>query len=190
MKNKFITILFILISTFSFAQAGINSDEIQIKKSLAYFANSIMAKKMNQAVDSIYPKYFTLISKEQMIQILEMTYNNPLLKIDMQDLNFGNIEKPELINGEYFSLTNYGFTLQCDVSAMNEEMQNIIANAMKTKYGKNNIKSVKKGVYIIDAKMRACAISKDKKYWKFLILDEKYKPQLVEILPKKILDKI
>jgi hypothetical protein len=56
MKNKFITTLFVLISIFSFAQAKVNFEEIQIKKSLTYFANSIKAKKMNQAVDCIYPK--------------------------------------------------------------------------------------------------------------------------------------
>ncbi|MFC0425864.1 hypothetical protein [Chryseobacterium scophthalmum] len=95
MKNKFITILFVLISILSFAQAKGSSEEIQIKKSLTYFVNSIKAKKMNQAVDCIYPKYFTVISKEQMTQILEMTYNNSLLKINIQDLSFGVIEKPE-----------------------------------------------------------------------------------------------
>ncbi|MNU13326.1 hypothetical protein D3C71_13640 [compost metagenome] len=136
MKNKFITTLFVLISIFSFAQAKANSEEIEIKKSLTYFLNSIKAKKMNQAVDCIYPKYFTVISKEQMTQILEMTYNNPLLKIDIQDLSFGVIEKPELIDGEYFSITNYGFKLQCDVSSMNDETQNKIETAMKAKYGR------------------------------------------------------
>ncbi|MBM7419919.1 MULTISPECIES: hypothetical protein [Chryseobacterium] len=190
MKNKFITTLFVLISIFSFAQAKANSEEIEIKKSLTYFLNSIKAKKMNQAVDCIYPKYFTVISKEQMTQILEMTYNNPLLKIDIQDLSFGVIEKPELIDGEYFSITNYGFKLQCDVSSMNDETQNKIETAMKAKYGQNNVQLLKKGVYVINAKMRACAISTDKKYWKFLILEKHYKHQLVRILPKKILDKI
>lgn len=190
MKNKFITTLFVLISIFSFAQAKVNFEEIQIKKSLTYFANSIKAKKMNQAVDCIYPKYFTVISKEQMTQIMEVTYNNPLLKIDIQDLNFGVIEKPELIDGEYFSITNYGFKLQCDVSSMNDETQNKIETAMKIKYGQGNVKLLKKGVYVINAKLRACAISKDKKDWKFLILEKNYKPQLVKILPKKILDKI
>jgi hypothetical protein len=190
MKNKLITAFFIVISVFSLAQTKINSDEIQIKKSLTYFVNTIKAKKMKQAVDCIYPKYFTVISKEQMTQLMEMTYNNPLLKIDVQDLNFGVIEKPELIDGEYFSIANYGFKLQYDISSMNDEVQNKIETALKAKYGNGNVDLLEKGIYIINAKMKACAISKDKTYWKFLILEKNFKPQLVKILPKKIFDKI
>jgi hypothetical protein len=38
--------------------------------------------------------------------------------------------------------------------------------------------------------MKTCAISKDKKYWKFVILEKEYKAQLKKVLPQKILDKI
>lgn len=190
MKTKALTFIFFLTTFLVFAQKKTINDDLQIKKSLTYFVNSIKAKKMDQAVNCIYPKYFTIISKEQMKQGLEMAYNNPLLKIDIQNLSFGDIEKPELINGEYFSIANYGFTLNCDISSMNDDMQNKIENALKTKYGKSNVKSLRKGVYMINAKMRACAISRDRKYWKFLVLEKQFKPQLVKILPKKILDKI
>lgn len=190
MKNKLITTFFILISIFSLAQTKVSSDEIQIKKSLTYFVNSVKAKNMNQAVNCIYPKLFTIVPKEQMIQGLEMSYNNPMLKVNIQNFNFGGIEKPELIGNEYFSITNYGFKMQCDVSAANDEMQMNIEKALKGKYGKNNVKAVRKGIYDIDAKMRACAVSTDKKNWKFLILEKSYKPYLNKILPKKIIDKI
>lgn len=191
MKTKFFTILFILFSIFSFAQAKATSDDQSIRKSLVYFVNTIKYKKIDQAVECIYPKFFTIISKEQMTQLLNMTYNNPLLKVEVQDMKFGNIEKPELISGEHFSIVNYFLKLKCDVSAMNEDMKKKIGEAMISKYGKGNVKFVQnEGSYIINADMRACAISKDKKNWKFLILEKQYKPQLVKILPKKILDKI
>ncbi|MFC7347032.1 hypothetical protein ACFQO9_09930 [Chryseobacterium zhengzhouense] len=190
MKNKLIKVFFSLISIFSLAQTKISSDEIQIKKSLTYFVNCVKAKNMNQAVSCIYPKFFTIVPKEQMIQGLEMAYNNPVLKVNIQNFDFGVIEKPELIGNEYFSITNYGFKMQCDVSAANDEMQMNIEKALKSKYGKNNVKAVRKGIYDIDAKMRACAVSKDRKLWKFLVLEKSYKPYLDKILPKKVIDKI
>lgn len=113
------------------------------------------------------------------------------MKIDVQDLKFGDIESPELINGEYFSITNYSFLLKCNVSSMNEEMKKQINTALMTKYGKNNVKYLaNEGTYLINAGMKACAVSKDRKYWKFVILEKEYKTELIKILPKKVLDKI
>ncbi|MEF9478657.1 hypothetical protein OWR28_13980 [Chryseobacterium sp. 1B4] len=107
MKTKSLFFLLILLSFTAFSQTKTNSDDTAIKKSLTYFVNSIQSRQIGQAVSCIYPKFFTIVSKEQMTQILNMTYNNPFMKIEVQDLKFGTIEKPELITGEYFSITHY-----------------------------------------------------------------------------------
>lgn len=191
MKTKSFLFLFMFLSLMSFAQTKANPEDAAIKKSLTYFTNSIKNKKIDQAVNCIYPKLFTVIPKEQMNQILNMTYNNPMIKLEMNNLRFGNIEKPELINGEYFSIANYFFQLKWDVSSMNDDIKKKISSALMNKYGKNNVKYLaNEGTYLINANMKACAVSKDKKYWKFVILENEYKPQLVKVLPKKILDKI
>jgi hypothetical protein len=179
------------LSFISFAQAKANPDDLAIKKSFTYFVNSIKAKKIDQAVSCIYPKFFTVIPKDQMTQILNMTYNNPFMKIDIQGLQFGNIEKPELISGEYFSITNYILKLKCNVSSMNDDMKKKISGVLMSKYGKNNVTYLaNESSYLINANMKACAVSKDRKYWKFVILEKEYKAQLAKVLPKKILDKI
>lgn len=67
---------------FSFAQ---NNHENNIKKDLNAFLNGIESKQMDKALNQIYPKYFKIVSKEQMKQILNMTYNNPAVFI----LNLG-----------------------------------------------------------------------------------------------------
>ncbi|MCA6066098.1 hypothetical protein JI747_002840 [Chryseobacterium sp. RG1] len=191
MKTKSLLFLFVMLSFISFAQTKVNTDDLAIKKNLTYFVNSIKTKKIDQAVNCIYPKFFTIVPKEQMTQILNLTYNNPFMKIEMQDLQFGAIEKPELINDEYFSITNYSSKLKCNVSSMNEEMKKQMNAALVSKYGKNNVKYLaNEGTYIINANMKACAVSKDRKYWKFVILEKEYKTELAKILPKKVLDKI
>ncbi|WP_228458641.1 hypothetical protein [Chryseobacterium aureum] len=125
-----------------------------------------------------------------MTQILNMTYNNPFMKIDVKDLKIGNIEKPERITGEYFSITPYFLKLKCNVSSLNDEMKKKMNSALTAKYGANNVKYLaNEGSYLINAGMKACAVSKDKKTWKFVILEKEYKKELVKVLPKKILDK-
>ena len=191
MKTKSLLFLFVLLSFISFAQTKVNTDDLAIKKNLTYFVNSIKTKKIDQAVNCIYPKFFTIVAKEQMAQILNLTYNNPFMKIDVQDLKFGAIEIPELINNEYFSITNYSLMLKCNVNSMNDEMKKQMNAALINKYGKNNVKYLaNEGSYLINAGMKACAVSKDRKYWKFVILEKEYKTELAKILPKKVLDKI
>ncbi|WP_336702203.1 hypothetical protein [Chryseobacterium indologenes] len=190
MKTKSLLFLFVLLSLMTFSQTKANPDDSTIKKSLTYFVNSIQSKQIDQAVSCIYPKYFNVVSKEQMTQILNMTYNNPFMKIEVQDLKFGNIEKPDFITGEYFSIIHYFLKLKCNVSSLNDEIKKKMNSALTSKYGANNVKYLaNEGSYLINANMKACAVSKDKKAWKFVIIEKQYKKELSTVLPKKILDK-
>ncbi|WEK70556.1 MAG: hypothetical protein P0Y62_03165 [Candidatus Chryseobacterium colombiense] len=191
MKTKSLLFLFFLLSFISFGQTKANPDDISIKKNLTYFVNTIKTKKIDQSINCIYPKFFTIVAKEQMTQIMNLTYNNPFMKIDVQDLQFGDIEKPELISGEYFSIVNYYLKMKCNVNSLNDDMKKQMNAALIGKYGKNNVKYLAdEGSYLINANMKACAVSKDRKYWKFVILEKEFKTELTKILPKKVLDKI
>ncbi len=191
MKTKIIVLSFFLISLISSAQTKVNTDDQAIRKSLVYFVNTIKYKKIDQSVECIYPKFFTVVPKEQMTQLLNMTYNNPFVKIDVQDMKFASVEKPELINGEYFSIAHYYLKLKGNVSAMNDDMKKNVGEMLTSKYGKANVKYLAdEGSYVINAPMKACAISKDRKNWKFVFAEKETKSQLVKVLPKKILDKI
>lgn len=191
MKTKIIILSFFLISFISFAQTKVNADDQAIRKSLVYFVNTIKYKKIDQTVEGIYPKFFTVVPKEQMTQMLNMTYNNPFVKIDVQDMKFASVEKPELINGEYFSIAGYYLKLKGNVNAMNDDMKKKVGEMLNSKYGKANVKYfADEGAYVINAPMKVCAISKDRKNWKFVFAEKEAKSQLVKVLPKKILDKI
>lgn len=191
MKTKSFLFLCMLMSSLIFAQTKQNPDDAAIKKSLTYFSNSIMSKKIDQAVNCIYPKFFTVVPKDQMTQMLNMTYNNPFMKIEVGNLKFGNIEKPELISGEYFSIANYYLTMKFNMGSVNDEMKKQLSTMLAKRYGQNNVKYLpKEGAYLINAAMKACAVSKDRKSWKFVFLEKEYKTQLVKVLPNKVLDKI
>jgi hypothetical protein len=82
-----------------------------INKSLTAFIKDIKSKKIENAVNYIYAKYLDKITREQVINMLNFAYNNPTLMVDINDFKIDNIEKPELINDEYFSMTNYSFEM-------------------------------------------------------------------------------
>ncbi|MCD1117149.1 hypothetical protein [Chryseobacterium turcicum] len=191
MKTKLITALLIFISLFSLAQTKTNADDQAIRKSMVYFVNTIKYKKIDQTVECIYPKFFTVANKDQLTQMLNMTYNNPFVKIDVLDMKFISVGKPELIDGENFSISSYYLKLKADVSSMGEEMKKSISEMLTKKYGKGTVEYLaKEGAYVINAPMKMVAVSKDKKSWKVVFADAEYKKKLIKVLPKKILDKL
>lgn len=194
MKSKIIGVLIVFFSILSFAQSNSNNYENDIKKSLGQFAQSIKTKNINNAVESIYPKFFSIVSKDQMKQILNFTYNNPALDIRILDFKVNSVENPEKINKDLFSIVNYStkMNLKVDWNAIpnGQNMKKQINDGLYKKFGKENVTYIPKSdQYLINSKMKACAVSGNGKDWKFIIVEESYKKQLSNILPKKILDK-
>ncbi|KFC22911.1 hypothetical protein [Chryseobacterium sp. FH1] len=191
MRKKLMIFLFSLLYTFAFSQ---NNYENTIKKDLNSFVQNMKSKDMGKAVEYIYPKYFTVVPKEQMKQILNFTYNNPAFKTTILDFKIIDIDKPEKINSELFSFANYGFKMNLKIDwtsfPNSQQLKTQISDGLYKKFGKENVTYFsKEDYYVINAKMKACAVSHDGINWKFVIIEKDYKPQLVKVLPKKILDK-
>ncbi|KQT18608.1 hypothetical protein ASG31_04190 [Chryseobacterium sp. Leaf404] len=188
MKTKLLMSLFVLMSLLFSAQ---NTDQKMISKSFSSFLETLKSKDIDKAVDNIYPKFFTFFPKDQMKMILNMTYNNPIMKVEIMNYKVTQVGSPELINGEYFSIVDYSTRIRCNAEGMQEEMRNKIKDVLVQKYGKGSVVYYPNEMaYYINAKTKACAISKDRKNWKYILVEREMKQQLNKILPKKILDKI
>ncbi|WP_312825002.1 hypothetical protein [Epilithonimonas sp.] len=190
MRKKLLILLLSVFYTFLFSQ---NNYENTIKKDLTSFVQNMKSKDMDKAVEHIYPKYFNVVSKEQMKKILNFTYNNPAIKTTILDFKVLDVEKPEKINNEFFSFTNYGFQMNLKIDwtsfPNNQQIKAQISDGLYKKFGKENVTySSKQDDYIINAKMKACAVSSNGNEWKFVIVEKDYKSQLLKVLPKKILD--
>nr|WP_315027726.1 hypothetical protein [uncultured Chryseobacterium sp.] len=195
MKIKLIIGVISLFSVFSFGQTMKNDYEMSVKKDFTVFFNSIKEKNIENAVNFVYPKYIAAIGREQMINVLNLSYNNPALVIDIQDFKVDHVVKPELIDGEYFSIMKYSFNMKFKVDWKvihdAESVKQKIADTLAARYGKDRVAYFSDGdYYVINADRKACAISKDQKSWKFLILEKEYRPQLINILPGKIIEKL
>lgn len=188
MKTKFLVSLFLMMSLLYCAQ---NNDQQAISKSFSLFLGNLKSKDIDRAVDNMYPKFFTVLPKDQMKMILNMTYNNPIMKVEIINYKVTQVANPELINGEYFSLVNYSTRIRCNAEGMQEEMRENIKKMLVQKYGSGSVVYYPNEMaYYINAKTKACAISKERKNWKYVLVEKEMKQQLNKVLPKKILDKI
>ncbi|MBD8081754.1 hypothetical protein [Chryseobacterium caseinilyticum] len=188
MKTKFLLSLFVLMSVCFSAQSN---DQQIISKSFSSFLGNLKSKDIDKAVEGIYPKFFTVLPKDQMTMILNMTYNNPIMKVEIINYNVTQVGNSELVNGEHFSIVNYSTRIRCNAEGMQEEMRNNIKKMLVQKYGNGSVVYYPNEMaYYINAKTKACAISKDRKNWKYVLVEKEMKSQLNKVLPKKILDKI
>lgn len=188
MKTKFLVSLFLMMSVLFSAQ---NSNQQAISKSFSSFLSQLKNRDIDHVVENIYPKFFTVLPKDQMKMILNMTYNNPIMKVEIINYKVTQVANPELINGEYFSLVNYSTRIRCNAEGMQEEMRENIKKMLVQKYGSGSVVYYPNEMaYYINAKTKAVAISKDRKNWKYVLVEKEMKQQLNKVLPKKILDKI
>ena len=195
MKIKLIVGIISLFSVLSFGQTKKVDYNDGIRRDFTSFLNNIKEKNIENAVNFIYPKYIAAIGRDQMFKLLSLAYNNPAFITDIQDFKVDHIEKPEFIEGEYFSMTDYSFTMKFKVDWKvvkdSESVKPKINDAVMLRYGKDHVTYFSDGdYYLIKDQMKTCAVSKDGNIWKFLIIEKKYKPGLTTILPEKILKKL
>ncbi|MDH6253518.1 hypothetical protein M2347_003245 [Chryseobacterium sp. H1D6B] len=195
MKTRITILLIVLITTFSYSQSKTINYEAGIRKSLTSFIENLKAKKIDNAVDFIYPKYFKVVSKEQVFTVLNLVYNNPSLIMDIQNFKINTVKKPEFIENTYFSTADYSLNMKFKVDwktvQNTEEVKQKLHEELAKKYGKENVEYVKnEDHYLINANMKACAVSTDGTDWKFLLLEDNYKQQLMNVLPDAVLEKI
>lgn len=168
-----------------------NADRQNITKSFSGFLYQLKNRDIDKVVENIYPKFFTVLPKDKMKMIFNMTYNNPIMKVEIINYKISQVGNSELVNGEYFSVVNYSTRIRCNAEGMQEEMRNTIKNILIQKYGNGSVVYYPKEMaYYINAKTKAIAVSKERKNWKYILVEKEMKSQLNKVLPKKILDKI
>jgi len=188
MKKLFLLIL-LSFSLFSCSQE--KSEISTIKSDFEKFILNIQNKNIGEAVNCIYPKFFEIVPKEQMRQMLEVTYNNPHLGISINKFNIDEVKNPEKINNEYFTSINYTFDL--DLKLNSDELKRkkeILQAGLERKFGPTNVNFENENqIFHINSSKKAIGISKNgKSDWKFIVIENEYKPYLLRVLPEKIIN--
>ena len=184
----------LLIITLIFSLLSCSQEQLEkstIKNDFEKYLLAVKNKKIDDAVNCIYPKFFDIVPKEQMKQMLEITYNNPQLGFIFKKYNIDDIKKIEHIKKEFYTTVNYTFDVELQLNS--EELkskQSLIKDKLESKFGSDNIKfSNENQTFQIHSTKKAIGISKDgKTNWKFVVMENEYKPYLIKILPEKIIN--
>lgn len=183
--KKTITLLTLFISLNTFAQ------EIKIlptlKRDFYNYYNLISAKKIDSALNYSNPKFFELIPRDQMKNLMEAVYKLPNVEYKTGIPTFLKVEELKKINN-----TNYvKFYIRSPIEMKFTDTENsedkilAITKNLEQKFGAANVKYDKPtGFFKINAEKIIIASSTDENQnWKFLTVDN---PRMKTILEKII----
>jgi hypothetical protein len=181
---------FVIISTFS-------QTDSELKNRLKLFMEANNALNFERIMDYTYPKLFTIVTREQMIEVMNNTFNNDEIKISMDSLKVDSVYKEFKLQANSYAKIKYSMKLVMkfkeDTTATENEknkMNESMLAAMQGQFGKANVITDSAGCLHIKVVTNMVAIKDEyAKEWCFVNLKEG-DPLTKELLTDELLDKL
>jgi len=194
-KRTLLTILFLTICTIGIAQ----DYKENIKSEFTEYLNALVNKEIEKSFEYIAPEFFEIVPKSQMIKLMEQTFNNPTMEIEIKNPKILTINDSEIIENKYYSQLTYSNQMNFKMNSEEEETDdekkmriNLTKLSFEQSFGAENVKyNEKTDFFEIYSEKDVFGISiNGKTNWKFLVLDKDSKIILDKILPKVLAEKI
>ena len=165
----------------------------EIKKDFNEYSKLISDKNINKALDYTNPKFFEIVSKEQMKNLLEAVYNMPNIEYKTGQVSYINFDELKKIDGvnyvKFFIISP--IEMKFNDIVLNKDKITKMINNFESKFGKGNVVFVEEsGFFKINAEKIIIASSDDNLVdWKFLTIDNpRMKIMLEKIIPSELLN--
>jgi hypothetical protein len=182
-----ILVLFIGINTFG---QDVNKE---IEEDFNEYHKLISERNIEKALEYTNPKFFELIPREQMKNLLESVYKMPNIEYKTgipSYVRFEDVKKFENVNYVKFFIKS-PIEMKFKEEELNDEKISLMTKSFEAKFGVGNVNYNKNtGFFSINADKIIIASSDDNlKDWKFVTVDNpKMKTLLEKILPLELLD--
>jgi hypothetical protein len=199
MRNFFISAVLVLLliscdnktSTKNATTATENSNyKEDVKRQFQEYTRLLVQKEYDKAAEFINPKLFKLLPKDQMIELMEKTFNDPEVEMTFDPPKNITVGEIKTINNIHYAKITYEDVLHMRMKSkdVTEQDTGFMKSTLAGKFGEDNVSyDLKTGRYVILAKHDAIAESADQKNWTFLTIEEEQKSQLEKIFPKELL---
>ncbi|MEM6379969.1 MAG: hypothetical protein AAF705_17370, partial [Bacteroidota bacterium] len=144
-------------------------------------------------------EFFEIVPKDQLIGLMETTFNNPSMEFEIKNPKILNIKDAQEIENKYYALLTYSNQMDMKVLGPQGETGDEKKNRIKTTqlaleqtFGSENVSyNVETDFFEIQSQKDAYGISKDgETNWNFLVIEKDQKLILEKLLPKELADKI
>lgn len=189
------TLLFLLVMSVATAQ--------DVKQTIAEeftdYQDAIINGEFEKSMKYITPEFFEIFPKDQLINLMEQTFNNPEITFEIKDTNIENIGDLEEIEGKHYSLLTYSNQMNMRFNVEEDETEEqkqsrigMTRVSLENTFGSQNVGyNPSTDFFEVKARKNVYAISVDgKTNWKFLVVEKGQKVILDQLLPKVLADKI
>lgn len=186
MKPVFSFFCFLLLVITSEAQ----DYKDQIRADFTKYVTHLAQKEFPQSMDYMNPAFLKVVPKDKLIEVMEKTFNNPEIEIELDSTEIMSVDDKKLIKGENFAKLKYTNLLRMKFNAEGKEKINTdetFAN-LKEQFGEENVRFDKTSEFFtIRVYKNVVANSKDLQRWTFVVVEERQKSILVKFLPEEML---
>ncbi|MFY0483928.1 hypothetical protein ACI6PS_15135 [Flavobacterium sp. PLA-1-15] len=196
MKKNILVLLLILI----FSPLNAQNHEEGIRRQFREYNQLVLDKKINEALDYTIEDLFTIIPREQMVNMMESVLNTPSMEFrgtipeitDMEPVR--EIEGASYVRFKNKAIMEVKFLQSPDepkrTPEEEQEYNTMLMATLQEQYGEEYVTfDAQSGFYKTVTIKTVIAKSKDLKNWKFAILDSPtMKVLLGKFIPKELLD--
>lgn len=185
--KKLIAFLLFMTPLFLLAQS---EDQKQVSKSLDQYFQYNMDRNLDGILDMVNPKLYNLISRDQMKQTFEATFNNPQFSIDMTDFKSGDISEIFELNGEKFAVADYSHGMAFNFNEADSMMTSAMMQAFSAQNGASDVKLSDDGK-VLSASMKKTLWAYQPEgddAWYFNDYDPSNKMMMTQLIPEEAIN--
>jgi hypothetical protein len=161
-----------------------------VRQQFLRYTDLLIKKDFSRSMDYMNTDFLKIFPKEQLVLLMEKTYNNPQLSFSIENPTILSIADNRLIGSRNYVKLQYSNYLKLHFASHPEKKLDTAATkkALETQFGQANVKyDGKTNTYRILVIKNAIADSKDKQRWTFVVVEDKQKPILEKFIPKELL---
>lgn len=197
MKNQLSLIIALMFALVLTSEAQVAKKEI--KDGFIEMQAAIAEKDFTKSIEYTADELFTLVPKDQMLVILETTFNNPQMEIVAGIPEVLSISEPEKEGEKFYAIIESEgiqkmrmFNQEGQPEPKGSEIVNSLQANFESVFGAENVSfDEKTNFFKINVIQKSVAISSDGKTgWKYLAIDKSQFAMLSQLLPEAIVAKL
>jgi hypothetical protein len=154
------------------------------------YTDLLIKKDFSKSIDYLNPDFLKITTKDQLLMVMEKTYNNPSLGFEISKPTIISVDDKTSIDGREYVKFGYSNYLTLHFITEDGKVQDtaLTKKALENQFGQNNVTyNSQTDQYKIQVFKKVIADSKDNEKWTFVVVEEKQKSILEKILPKELL---
>lgn len=163
----------------------------RFKTDIDSFTGAYNNADWEKVTSMMYPKLFTVTSKEELINTLK-SLDSSGMKTQIKVNSIDSVSPEEISGEEKFVLINYSTSLQIELKGELLDKKELLKAGFESQFGAGKVKfDEAKNIFTIAAKQKMIAVTpKDKNDWKYIEHDTTQGDYITRmILPEEIIKK-